>query len=173
MQTTDADNNTTRVGFWAEQYGIYRSDLTSEDDNENTLITGTPGKEGVQNSFAMGTLLTLSYYENIRRKPGYDPETETYKGVPIDYVVATMHKGLNLNSQSGDGNTILQNLQKGNRDYSNVTINNANQLSYTKTQLDPKFLEANNPVEAVIDRKIISENNKPFESSINFINDNK
>ena len=84
-----------------------------------------------------------------------------------------MHKGLNLNSQSGDGNTILQNLQKGNRDYSNVTINNANQLSYTKTQLDPKFLEANNPVEAVIDRKIISENNKPFESSINFINDNK
>ena len=170
MQTTDADNNTTRVGFWAEQYGISRSDLTSEDDNENTLITGTPGKEGVQSSFAMGTLLTLSYYENIRRKPGYDPETETYKGVPIDYVVATMHKGLNLNSQSGDGNTILKNLQKGNRDYSNVTINNANQLSYTKTQLDPKFLEANNPVEAVIDRKIISENNKPFESSIQFMN---
>ena len=174
MQTKNGEGKTTRVGSWARSYGIYGSeDLISEDDKENSLITGVAGTEGIQNSFAMGTLLTLSYYENIRRKEGYDPETETYKGVPIDYVVATMHKGLNLNSQAGDGNTILKNLQRGDRSYSNVTINNANKLSYTKTTLDTKYLEENRPVEAILDAKTISSDNYPFKSSINFINDNK
>ena len=169
MQTTNLDGDLTRVGAWVDSYGIYSSDdLTAEDNSENTLISGTPGTVGVQNSFAMGTMLTLSYYENIRRKPGYDPETETYKGVPIDYVVATMHKGLNLNSQAGDGNTILQNLQKGDRSYSNVTINAANQLSYTTSELDTKMLEEHRLIEAVLDSKVISKDNKPFKSSIDF-----
>jgi len=174
MQTKNGEGKTTRVGSWARSYGIYGSeDLISEDDKENSLITGVAGTEGIQNSFAMGTMLTLSYYENIRRKEEYDPETETYKGVPIDYVVATMHKGLNLNSQAGDGNTILKNLQRGDRGYSNVTINNANKLSYTTTTLDSKYLEENRPVEAILDAKTISTDNYPFKSSMNFINDNK
>jgi hypothetical protein len=171
MQTTDGEGNLTRVGAWVDAYGINSSyDLIAEDASENTLVFGTPGTEGVQNSFAMGTMLTLSYYENIRRKPGYDPETETYKGVPIDYVVATMHKGLNLNSQAGDGNTILQNLQKGDRSYSNFTINAANQLSYTTSELDVEMLKERKLYEAVLDSKVISKDNKPFNSSIQFMN---
>ena len=168
MQVRDADNEPTQVGKWFRRFGIRSAeDLTLEDDKENTLITGNPGRAGSANSFAAGTLLTISYYENIRRKKDYDPDTDTYKGIPIDYVVATMHKGLNLNQQAGDGNTILENLKKGNRGYSNTTINAANKLSY---RVSP------NPIEGVpydADKGIIKDDVRPFTSSTSFMNSEK
>ena len=167
MQVKNAHGDQTRVGDWFSQYGLTKEDLTAEDSSENTLITGIPGGQGVANSFAAGTMLTLSYYEDIRRKPDYDAETETYKGIPIDYVVATMHKGKNLNSQAGDGNTILENLQKGNRGYSNITLNNANKLSYNT--YENSYIDMDDKAQ----REQISTNTKPFTSAINFINEKK
>lgn len=160
-----ADEKPSIVGQWWEKYGLKGPDqLTLEDDKENTLITGQPGRAGMANSFGAATMLTLSYYENIRRRPGYDSETDTYKGIPIDYVVATMHTGQNLNVTAGNGKTVLENLRASDRDYSNITINSANKLGYTKTQLSI------NPETRKLDEKILIDSETPFKEANDFMN---
>ena len=150
--------------------GINRAgDLVLENDSENSLITGRPGKEGMANSFAAGTMLTLSYYEEIRRKKDYDPETDTYKGVPIDYVVATMHTGKNLNAQAGNGKTILQNLQSGNRDYANAVIESISNLSYTRTEVLAGD-EYKTAIKNKTKTEITETNLTPFKNTVEFIN---
>ena len=155
----------SRVGQWWEDYGIRTPEqLTAQDDDENTLITGKPGKAGMANSFAASTMLTLNYYENIRRKPGYDPDSNTYKGIPIDYVVATMHKGINLNSMTGNGKTVLENLQAGDRTYANISINAANELNYSTQEF-----KLNQNTDEV--KTTTNQNTNIFNDSIHFMNE--
>tara|TARA_R110002012_G_scaffold1863_11_gene9022 strand:- start:1681 stop:3993 length:2313 start_codon:yes stop_codon:yes gene_type:complete len=170
MNHTNADGSSSRVGEWWREYGLYdESFFIKEDDRENTLVTGKPGKQGAANSFSAGIMLTLNYYETIRRKPGYDPETETYKGIPIDYVVATMHKGRNLNQETGEG-TVLENLRKGNRDYSNITIGGGNELSIRKRKISygEEYEQKRNAGEET--EVVIDEQTKVFQDSTDFIN---
>jgi hypothetical protein len=170
MNAKTLEGRPTRVGDWWGDMGINRAgDLVLENDSENSLITGRPGKEGMANSFAAGTMLTLSYYEEIRRKKDYDPETDTYKGVPIDYVVATMHTGKNLNAQAGNGKTILQNLQSGNRDYANAVIESISNLSYTRTEVLAGD-EYKTAIKNKTKTEITETNLTPFKNTVEFIN---
>ena len=170
MNAKTLEGRPTRVGDWWGDMGINRAgDLVLENDSENSLITGRPGKEGMANSFAAGTMLTLSYYEEIRRKKDYDPETDTYKGVPIDYVVATMHTGKNLNAQAGNGKTILQNLQSGNRDYANSVMKSISNLSYTRTEVLAGD-EYKTAIKNKTKTEITETNLTPFKNTVEFIN---
>ena len=142
----DFTDQLTELGEWYTTMGITdASMLTSGDETDfpyrdyslqERLVEQEPGDRGKYNSYTAGLLQLLYYDQRVRKMEGFDSETDELNGIPINYVIVSMHKNPNLRNKlySGDMSSINY-MEQGDRDYSNNVIQHAQNVLTSHTDL--------------------------------------
>jgi len=135
-QVENQDGSMTQLGRWYEKSGLIYKDeegnwingLTAGDD----LGSGISGKRGMSNSIDAGILQFLHYQQKLKRGPKYNYEDNTYDGVPLDYVAASMH----VHPESVNKEKLFNYMEEGDRNYSNSVMLYASMLTTNTTAVD-------------------------------------
>jgi hypothetical protein len=118
MQTKDpVTGHLNKVGQWYKGMNITEENLDFGADNF------------IDKSFNAITLQVLSYTEKAKKHKEYDPKTNTVAGVPLQYVISTMHKSPYLYGKVDANHSVLDYLKKGDRDYANNVLKNSEDIN--------------------------------------------
>lgn len=153
MQTKDAEGNPTQIGKWYKSMNITKENM---DFGANNFI---------DKSFDAITLQVLHYNKLAKQHKEYDEKTNTVAGVPLQYVVSTMHKSPNLNKMVYNNKTVLQYLKEGDRDYANSVMEHTSDIKVKYDKDGSKSTEYHKA------KKFIAEKNTDEELNRKLLND--
>jgi hypothetical protein len=121
-QVENEDGSLTQLGRWYQDAGLVYKDnegnWVNHLDEGDDIMTGIPGKRGMANSIDAGILQFLHYQQKLKRSNKYNPEDNTYDGMPLDYVAASMH----VHPEGHKKTAFLNYMKQGDRNYSNSVM---------------------------------------------------